>query len=641
MPTLDWIGKDKVVNHHLDVPYHVLERKYSFDESGVHHEDNGSENMIIHGDNLLALKSLLPQYENGIDCIYIDPPYNTGNENWVYNDNVNDPRIMKWLGQVVGAEGEDLSRHDKWLCMMYPRLKLLQKLLSPNGVIYISIDDNEQAVLKILCNEIFGPDCFVANISWQRTYSPRNDSKGISAETESILVYSKNPGWNPKKLPRTDKMNSVYKNPDNDFTLWRTSDAFAPSAATHQGMVYAIQHPITGEMIYPYNGACWPLEQSSMYAQISEWADYEYKDLHDDVQRATVCGVSVDEIRKGVKAIVLAEPLESSREKGLAIIKRGQWPKFFFTKGGYGGIARKTYLDDSKGKVVTNFWPFTEAGHTDSAKKELKNIFNDKVFDTPKPSTLIERIIKISTGDDSIILDSFAGSGTTAHAVLDVNRTDAGKRKFILIEMMDYANSITAERVKRVITGYSKDEESVLFDEEITAKNLSKGAEILDNAKQTVKEAKDSGEYSSVKQPKIEDGHLRVVAIKKAKDQEPGIPGSFSYYELGEQLLKHGLLNEAVETDKIREYVFFTETKQKASSISKDEPYLLGQYAGNAYYFYYQKDNMTTLDREFLHTVKTKSEGYVIYADLCTLSERELEKYHITFKKIPRDITKL
>lgn len=640
MPILDWLGKDKVVNHHLDVPYHVLEREYSFDEKGKHDEDNGSENMIIHGDNLLALKSLLPKYENGIDCIYIDPPYNTGKENWVYNDNVNDPRIVKWLGQVVGAEGEDLSRHDKWLCMMYPRLKLLQRLLSPKGVIFISIDDNEQAVLKMLCNEIFGIDCFVANISWQRTYSPRNDKKGISAETEYILVYGKNPGWNPKKLPRTEKMNSVYKNPDNDYTLWRTSDAFAPSAATHQGMVYAIQHPITGEMIYPYNGACWPLEQSSMYEQISEWAHYEYKDLQDDEQRAAVCGVAVDEIRKGVKAIVLAESLESSREKGLEIIRRGQWPKFFFTKGGYGGIARKTYLDDSKGKVITNFWPFIDVGHTDGAKKELKNIFDEKIFDTPKPSTLIERIIRISTGDDSIILDSFAGSGTTAHGVLNVNKA-GGNRKFILVELGDYAESTTAERVKRVISGYSKDEEFVLYDEEITEKNLSKGAEILEKAKEIAKDAKNSGEYSSVKQPKIDDGHLRVVAIKKAKDQEPGIPGNFSYYELGEPLIIDGLLNENVGVDKIREYVYFTETKQQLSLDKEDEPYLLGQYTGNAYYFYYRKDNLTTLDRDFLHTVKTKAEWYVIYADLCTLSERELEKYHITFKKIPRDISKL
>lgn len=143
MPTLDWIGKDKVINHHKDVPYKVFERKYSFDESGMHKEDIHSNNMIIHGDNLEALKSLLPQYEGKIKCIYIDPPYNTGNEGWIYNDNVNDPKIKKWLGEVVGKEGEDLSRHDKWLCMMYPRLVLLQKLLSDDGAIFISIDDNE------------------------------------------------------------------------------------------------------------------------------------------------------------------------------------------------------------------------------------------------------------------------------------------------------------------------------------------------------------------------------------------------------------------------------------------------------------------------------------------------------------------
>lgn len=212
MPTLNWIGKDKVLNHHLEVPFHVLERQYSFDEAGKHEEDNGSENMIIHGDNLLALKSLLPKYEGKIKCIYIDPPYNTGNENWVYNDNVNDPHIQRWLHQVVGKEGEDLSRHDKWLCMMYPRLKLLQRLLADDGVIFISIDDNEQANLKLICDEIFGVNCFVADTSWQRTYSTRNDSKGIVSEVEHVLIYSKQTNWNPNKLPRTAEMNSKYKN---------------------------------------------------------------------------------------------------------------------------------------------------------------------------------------------------------------------------------------------------------------------------------------------------------------------------------------------------------------------------------------------------------------------------------------------
>lgn len=192
MPTLNWIGKDKVLNHHLEVPFHVLERQYSFDEAGKHEEDNGSENMIIHGDNLLALKSLLPKYEGKIKCIYIDPPYNTGNENWVYNDNVNDPQIQRWLHQVVGKEGEDLSRHDKWLCMMYPRLKLLQRLLADDGVIFISIDDNEQAKLRLICDEIFGNGNFLATIVWKSRAKPSNtgDAKyKPQNDAEYIFLY--------------------------------------------------------------------------------------------------------------------------------------------------------------------------------------------------------------------------------------------------------------------------------------------------------------------------------------------------------------------------------------------------------------------------------------------------------------------
>ena len=173
MPTLHWIGKEKVVNHHQEVPYRVLEHKYGFRDGEQSAEDTGSGNMIIHGDNLEALKSLLPKYQGKINCMYIDPPYNTGNEKWVYNDNVNEPHIKKWLGEVVGTEGEDLSRHDKWLCMMYPRLALLQKLLKEDGAIFISIDDNEQANLKLLCDEIFGARNYVATLIWQNSIQPK------------------------------------------------------------------------------------------------------------------------------------------------------------------------------------------------------------------------------------------------------------------------------------------------------------------------------------------------------------------------------------------------------------------------------------------------------------------------------------
>ena len=232
MPTLEWIGKDKVINHHQDVPYRVLERKYSYDEAGQHNEDNGSENMIIHGDNLDALKSLLPRYEGRIKCIYIDPPYNravstTANQRWVYSDNVDAPEIKKWIGKVVGDETEDLSRHDKWLCMMYPRLKLLHRLLSDDGVIFISIDDNECSSLRAICDEIFGRLNFVSNIAWQKTYSPRNDSKGIPYETDSILVYSKCHPWVPNKMSRTTEMDARYKSPDSDPIPWKSGDASA------------------------------------------------------------------------------------------------------------------------------------------------------------------------------------------------------------------------------------------------------------------------------------------------------------------------------------------------------------------------------------------------------------------------------
>ena len=583
MPTLEWIGKSKVINHHQEVPFRVLERKYSFDENGQHNEDNGSENMIIRGDNLEALKALLPRYEGRVKCIYIDPPYNTGNEGWVYNDNVNDPKIKKWLGEVVGKEGEDLTRHDKWLCMMYPRLKMLQKLLADDGVIFISIDDTEYANLKLICDEIFGSNCFVSNISWQRTYSTRNDSKGIVNEVEHLVVYSKQPDWSPNKLPRTAEMDSIYKNPDSDDMPWASDNPFAPGASTHQGMVYAIQHPFTGKLLYPTNGRCWTFEQTQMLEFMRGWGNYELRELDDSHERATVCGVKDDEVRQGVKAIILSEPIEVAAAKAREIYNRGKWPKFYFTKNGLGGIRRKTYLENVGGKLPTNFWAFTETGHTDEAKKEMLAIFDGKAtFDTPKPHRLIEFVLKVAGNENALVLDSFAGSGTTAHAVLNMNKADGGHRKFILVEMMDYADSITAERVKRVIRGYGE-----------------------------------------------------------GKNAVEGTGGNFSFYDLGEPLLHGDVLNENVGVEKIREYVYFTDTKASLPESHPDEPYFMGVHIGSAYYFYYEKQAVTTLNREFLHTVKTEADAYVIYADLCTLSEAELEKYHITFKKIPRDITKL
>lgn len=580
MPTLQWIGKEKVVNHHLDVPFRTLEKQYTYASAG---QDDGG-NMIIHGDNLDALKALLPQFEGRVKCIYIDPPYNTGNEGWVYNDNVNDPKIRKWLGEVVGKEGEDLSRHDKWLCMMYPRLKLLHRLLADDGVIFISIDDNEVYNLKIMSDEVFGSNCFVANISWQRTYSMRNDSKGIPAEVEHILVYSKQPEWIPGRLPRTAEMDSKYKNPDNDPNgAWQNTTAFAPGGATHQGMVYAIQHPFTGKLMYPTMDAHWRYSQEAMLEIMSGWAVYKLENLHDEQERAKVCGLTAETVRKDVLGIVLAEPLELAQTNAQKVLERGQWPRFYFTNSGKGGIRRKTYQDTVTGKIATNYWPFSETGHTDEAKKDLLSIFDSRTtFDTPKPVRLIERILQIASDSDSIVLDSFAGSGTTAHAVLNMNKQDGGHRRFILVEMMDYADSITAERVKRVISGYGEGKKAV-----------------------------------------------------------EGTEGGFSFYELGEPLLTDGLINTNVPVEKIREYVFYTETKAALPAPSDTEKYLLGVHDHHAYYFYYESDQLTTLNRSFLRTIQTKAEGYLIYADVNALSPEDIERFHITFKKIPRDIALL
>jgi adenine-specific DNA-methyltransferase len=638
MPTLNWIGKDKVVNHHLDVPFYTLEHKYGFraeDETDTSETHSG--NMIIHGDNLVALKALLPEYEGRVNCIYIDPPYNTGEEKWVYNDNVNDPHIKKWLGEVVGKEGEDLSRHDKWLCMMYPRLALLQRLLHPQGAIFISIDDNEYTNLKAICDEIFGKNCFVANISWQRTYSPRNDKDGIAAEVEHLLAYGKETNWLPKKLGRTEEMDARYSSPDNDIRLWKNGDATAPGAITHQGMVYAIQHPITGKLLYPTNGRCWTFGQDQMFSIMQEWAKYELRPIDDLERRIEICGT--DKVPESINAIMLHDE-DKGREQATERYAEGMWPILTFSSGGKGGFIRKVYLENVEGRLVTNLWPYNEVGHTDEAKKELKEIFGGKSpFDTPKPTRLLERILNIATDDDSIILDSFAGSGTTAHAVLLANQKKHSKKKFILVELMDYADTTTAYRVKKAMTGYKatmKHEEEI-YNKKLTVKNLTKAETFLKEAKAVIE--KEQGNYAEISKPKLQDNCIKVIASRVADGFVEGLGGSFDYYELGKPLFKEDYnLNEEVGEDKIRNYIYYTETKQPLTRMRENGSYLLDTLNGTSYYLYYEKDRLTNLSLEDLSIVTEKAEQYIIYADTCTIDEQTRAKLNIIFKKIPRDI---
>lgn len=414
-------------------------------EDGSLFIDNGGQmNFLIEGDNLASLHLLKKSYRGKIDLIYIDPPYNTGNKDFRYDD--------------AFVDKNDLFTHSKWLSFMDKRLRTARQLLSENGAIFISIDDNEEASLQMLCDSIFGVDCFVSNIAWQRTYSKRNDSKGIPAEVEHILVYSKQPLWMPKRLPRTAEMNENYKSQDGDPREWSSVTISAPGAATHQGMVYAIQHPITGEYMYPPKGRCWSFGQPQMFSYMNEWAEYVLQDVNDFDTRCEICG-RTDGVAETINALVLKNPEEGKKlaferyQRG--INKEQPWPLLYFTGNGKGGIRRKQYLDTSAGRVATNLWLHAEVGHTGEATNELAALFGGhSPFDTPKPTRLIDRIIEIASSKNSVILDFFAGSGTTGHAILKYNSEHKdSSRRFILCTNNEnnICREVTYERIKRVI----------------------------------------------------------------------------------------------------------------------------------------------------------------------------------------------
>lgn len=451
-----------------------------------------TQNLYIEGDNLDVLKVLRETYLGKVKMIYIDPPYNTGND-FVYNDDFAQGKgEFEETSGLFDEEGNQIVDpmqrntesngrfHTDWLNMIYPRLKVARDLLTEDGVIFISIDDREADNLIKVCNEIFGEQCFIGNISWRKTYSPRNDSKGIPAEKECVIVYGKKQDWMPKKLPRTEDMDSKYKNPDNDIMPWTSDNPCAPGAKTHQGMVYAIQHPFTGELLYPATSSCWRYQQQDMFSHMSGWCEYELKELDDMEKRAEICGIDKSQVRQGVKAIVLKNSLEESKTAAEKVLKRGQWPKFYFTKNGQGGIRRKTYLEKVDGRMVTNLWPYSEVGHTDEAKKELKALFDGEIpFDTPKPVRLVQRMVQISTDGDDIVVDFFSGAASSAHSVMLQNAIDNGNRHFIMVQIPEpvdnkYGNlcEIGKERIRRA--GKKIKEESPL-----TTQNLDTGFRVL------------------------------------------------------------------------------------------------------------------------------------------------------------------
>ncbi len=525
MPTLDWIGKKAVVGHHKQVPFHLLK---SNDELSV--GESGSGNLLVQGDNLTALKALLPYYAGQVKCIYIDPPYNTGNENWVYNDNVNSPEMRAWLGNVVGKEAEDLSRHDKWLCMMYPRLALLKEFLHPDGSMWISIDDSEVASLRYLMDEIFGRQQFIACNVWQKRYS-RENREAIGDSHEYLMVYAVDPERFKavrNKLPLSEKQKKLYKNPNNDPRgPWQTVSLTAQGYRPNQ--MYEIIAP-NGRRHLPPEGSCWKVIES------------EYKRLLSD-------------------------------------------NRMHFGKDGDGVPRRIHFLKDAEGIVPWTWWPHEETGHTDEARKEIISLLDSQTaFDTPKPTRLIKRILQIATDKDSLILDSFAGSGTTGQAVLTLNKEDGGKRRFILAEMdKNLCRVATALRLTRCIEGY--------------------------------------------------------------KNFQP-LDGGFRFCELGEPLFSsEGQISEAVTFRDLAHHVFFIATGEPLPQDTELRTPLLGTVNSVAVYLLFNgilRDKSVhggnVLTREILASLPAHVGTRIIYGNGCRISPERLRRENIIFRQVPYEV---
>lgn len=537
MPSIQFKGKSIVQTLHLTIPYRQLTPDRKRSVLAPKGKPSLDDNLIIHGDNLLALKALLPSYSGRVKCIYIDPPYNTGNEKWVYNDNVNHPMLKEWLNKEV--DRDDLTRHDKWLCMMLPRLKLLRELLCEDGVIFVSIDDNEAHRLKMLMDEIFGEENFLTQVVWQKVYSPRMDAKGFSVDHDYILVYRRSDEFSVEKI-------SFEQNVDQFTGVDNVSGKrYRPRSLRKEGknsrrsdrpnLFYPLAAP-DGTKVFPIRSdgseGCW------------RWSLTKY---------------------------------DESKKSGLI-----EWAK---TENGWQVYVKQFYSEEAV-KPPSTIWLHSEVGHNHQAADEVKNVFGKLVFDSPKPVALIKRILEIATDEEDIILDSCAGSGTTAHAVLALNAEDGGNRKFILIEQEDYADTITAERVRRVING-----------------------------------------------------------VKGAKDEQlkKGYGGTFSFMTLGKALEEETLLKgkEMPTYLDLARYVFFTATGQQLDESNVDDKrFYLGESKGYEVYLIYKPDasflKNTPLNLSFAESLgKPKGKTRLVIASHKFLDEDRLREMRIEFCQLP------
>lgn len=562
MPTLHFKGKTFVQNHHLAVKYHQLVPKKELsltDKVSLH------DNLIIQGDNLKALKALLPTYAGKVKCIYIDPPYNTGNEKWVYNDNVNSPMINEWLGKIV--DKEDMTRHDKWLCMMMPRLKLLRELLSEEGVIFISCDDNELYNMRVLLEEIFTEGNWVGTIIWRNVTD--NNPTNIAIEHEYVVCYA--------------------KSKDALEPIWKSKISDAKQKLIEIGNELTAKYKKQEELQQQYSN--WFRQNKVFLGQLDRYKYIDKDGVYTGSQSVHNPG------REGYRYDVIhpitkkpcKQPLMGYRFPENTMKELLREKKILFGEDETKIIELKVYAKDYEDKLPSVIQLDGRLGSYD-----LKEIFpeNKKSFDNPKPVQLLRQIFSYLISDEDIILDSFAGSGTTAQAVLELNKEDGGNRKFILVEMEDYTNTITAERVRRVIKG--------------------------------VKAAKSD-------------------LLKK------GTGGSFSYFELGDTIEMESLLrgkNLPSYTEFAR-YLFYTATGEEFNEKAINEKTgFIGESKNYEVYLFYKaeldwlKKNALTL--ELCKSLpKFKNKQRLVFAPAKYVDDHTLLDYRIDFCQLPYEIYRI
>lgn len=485
MSELSFKGKEFVYNHHLSVPHRPLVPDPSKGIGPARLEGN----LIIHGDNLHALKSLLPLYAGKVDCIFIDPPYNTGNEGWSYNDNVNSPMLQAWLKEnPIGIE--DGLRHDKWCAMMWPRLRLLRELMSETASIWIALDHNEAHRARLMLDDIFGERNFLAHMAWEKVYSPRMDAKGFSTDFDQVIVYARNKEevFLATQTVEQNVKQFTYIEPEtNRKARIRTlrKEGSESLRQDRENCWYPIDAP-DGEKI-------WPIKPDGTEGR---WRWEETTFL-------------IEKAKKPSKVLFHKDD-------------SGKWE-----------VSVKQYYKGDAERPISTLLRHDDFGHTHQASEEIKRIFGSAAFETPKPVKLVSSILDLACPEDGIVLDSYAGSGTTAHAVLAANKKDAINRKFILVECEGYADILTAERVRRVINGYAytgKQREE-LFRQNLTFTDLKKADKLLDQIASI--ENLDGHRFDKIEK-KVKDGVLTVEGVKAVEGYAEGLGGHFTYCTLGD-----------------------------------------------------------------------------------------------------------